>query len=61
MISAVAALLAKSEIKKLKIQLDHNNERGVFGKTKTKIEKNDKNSGFIVGISTGDVNVREEK
>jgi len=60
-ISAIAALLAKSEVNKLRIQISNNDERSVTGKTNAKIESNTKNSGFIAGVNTGDVNVKEEK
>jgi len=60
-ISIFIALRAKSDVEKLKIQMNDNNERGVNGKNTIKIKSKAKNTGVIGGINTGDVNVREEK
>jgi len=60
-ISAIAAFLAKSEVKKLKIQIYGNNERGISGKNRVKIENTTTNTGSISGINTGDINVRAKE
>jgi len=60
-ISAIAALIAKSEVKKLKIQISDNSNRSVTGKSNVKIEGNDNNLGVVTGVNTGDINVRKER
>ena len=58
--SLIMAFAAKSEVKKLKLQINSNSERSVGDSNKIKIGNSGENSGVMTGIITGDVNEKRE-